>query len=569
MGIITPRWYQQEAVSACIEFLHKHPSPQNPLIVMPTGTGKSVVIAKIVEYIRQWPNNRVLMLTHVSELVQQNARKLIDIWPECNLGICAASLNLHDTRHDVLFGTVQTVASKLKRNKQALGYRNLIIIDECHLLSEKSTSQYRTVLNTLTELYPRTRVVGLSATPWRTKGGLLTEQEHPIFTHIAYDLNDQFVKLIEQGYLAPLTAPAVPVHINLEGVHVKQGDFDNHELQEIVGNDFLLAQASDVMCRMGMQRRSWLVFVSGIDNGESVAQLLKQRGISAIPVNSKHSTAENTKAINDFRTGAVRCLVSADQLTTGFDAPNVDLIALLRPTTSPGLHCQILGRGTRPCPGKHDCLVLDFARNIERLGPINAPKIPCKHKAKGKAVTPEDKEEFLKTCPQCGAVWTRGARSCSKCGYRPPQDLDLVHLNTAPVMYDLAAATVPGGHVASVSSWEITPHQGKSGQPCLRIKLFCHSTKKSNFSAHFYLVFAQNAMINTLELWRYFQGQNPVPTNFGDALTRINELKRPRAIELVRANHRTSHFDRLVKVYYGDGAPLSAPAVSPTTVATS
>ena len=555
MGIITPRWYQQEAVSSCIEFLQKHPSPHNPLIVMPTGTGKSVVIAKIIEYIRQWPDNRVLMLTHVSELVQQNARKLIDIWPECNLGICAASLNLHDTKHNVLFGTVQTVASKLKRNKYALGYRNLIIIDECHLLSEKSTSQYRTVLSTLTELYPRTRVVGLSATPWRTKGGMLTEQENPIFTDVAYNLNDQFVKLIEQGYLAPLTAPAVPIHIDLEGVHVKQGDFDNHELQERVGNDLLLAQASDVMCHMGAQRRSWLVFVSGIDNGESVATMLNQRGISAIPVNSNHSTLANTKALNDFRAGAIRCLVSADQLTTGFDAPNVDLIALLRPTTSPGLHCQILGRGTRPCPGKHDCLVLDFARNIERLGPINAPKIPHKSKGKGKTNTSEEQSESLKTCPQCGALWPRGARSCSECGYRPPQDLDLVNLNAAPVVYELGEATVPGGHVASVSAWEITPHQGKSGHPCLRIKLFCHSSKKPNFSAHFYLVFTPSAIVNAFDLWRSFQGNSPGPTNFGDALTRVTELKRPRAIELVRANHRTSHFDRLVKVYYGDDTP--------------
>lgn len=339
MAKIKERWYQKDAVDAFAQFVSTHPAGHNPLIVMPTGTGKSVVIALIIKWARQWQENKVLVLTHVSELVKQNGLKLAAVYPEAVIGYCSAGLGLRDTKHNIIFGTVQTVYSILKRNKHAFGERCLVIIDECHLLSEKSSSQYRTVLRTLSEICPAMRVCGLSATPYRAKGILLTEQKDPIFTDVAYDLTANFTKLIEEGYLAPLVTLKTPVSFNLEGVHIRGGEFKDDELQKAVGNEQLLAEACDIMAREGVERKAWLVFVSGIKNTETVKGMLEARGVVTRSVNSNHEQSENDSAIADFRAGKVRCLVSANQLTTGFDVPQVDMIGMLRPTISTSLHC--------------------------------------------------------------------------------------------------------------------------------------------------------------------------------------------------------------------------------------
>ena len=334
-----PRWYQTEAVEAFKDFLRATEPGRNAIIAMPTGTGKSVVIAQIVKYICQWPENKVLMLTHVGELVKQNADKLRAVWPQGDIGICAAGLGRRDTKQAIIYSTVQTVHSLLKRNKYALGRRRLVIIDECHLLSEDENSMYRQVLAKLGELDPKMRVLGLSATPYRTKDGKLTEQENAIFTDVAYDLNKDFARLVEEGYLAPLTSVKTPVEVNLKGVHIQGGDYNSKEVQAAVGNDVLLEQACNVMVNEGRYRRSWIVFVSGIKNAVRVREMLERRGIDVRDVTSANTAADNAQAIAAFRSGQVRCLVSANQLTTGFDVPQIDLIAVLRPTVSPSLHC--------------------------------------------------------------------------------------------------------------------------------------------------------------------------------------------------------------------------------------
>lgn len=516
MTKIEPRWYQKNALESFQKFITTFPIGRNPLIVMPTGTGKSVVIASIIKYVRQWPENKVLVLTHVGELVRQNAMKLKEVWPEVGLGICSAGLGMKDTKNGVIFGTVQTVHSILKRDKHAFGQRCLVIIDECHLLSEKSSSQYRTVLKTLSDECPVMRVCGLSATPYRAKGTLLTEQENPIFTDVAYDLTESFTQLIDEGYLAPLVTLQTPVSVNLEGVHIRGGDFKDNELQAAVSNEELLEQACDIMVKEGTQRKSWLVFVSGIQNSENVALKLQSRGVSAVSVNSSHSQTENDEAIAKFRKGELRCLVSANQLTTGFDVPQVDLIGMLRPTMSVSLHVQSLGRGTRPAEGKSDCLVLDFARNIERLGPINSPQLtgPA-DKRKGAA---ESDKPRLKKCPNCGEHIPINSRICPLCGFQPPQDLDLVDLaNIEVIAYSGHKPQVKGASVSKVLNMVVSAHRSKKGSNCMRVALHCAHGSQT-FKAWLYLCFS-------------------------------GELSRPKEVELLRANQKR-RYDELIRAYY-------------------
>lgn len=551
MAKIKERWYQKDAVDAFAQFVSTHPAGHNPLIVMPTGTGKSVVIASIIKWARQWQENKVLVLTHVSELVKQNGLKLAAVYPEAVIGYCSAGLGLRDTKHNIIFGTVQTVYSILKRNKHAFGERCLVIIDECHLLSEKSSSQYRTVLRTLSEICPAMRVCGLSATPYRAKGILLTEQKDPIFTDVAYDLTSHFTKLIEEGYLAPLVTLKTPVSINLEGVHIRGGEFKDDELQKAVGNEQLLSEACNIMVREGRERKAWLVFVSGIKNTETVKRMLETRGVVVRSVNSSHEQSENDTAIADFRAGRVRCLVSANQLTTGFDVPQVDMIGMLRPTMSVSLHVQSLGRGTRPAVGKTDCLVLDFARNVERLGPINAPVL--KGPSAPRDVQLMQDRPKTKFCDRCGSEIPISSRSCPICGYQPPQDLDLEDLASVDVIaYSQHLPHVKGASVANVVSMISSAHRSVKGADCVRVYLGCRQGQKS-FKAWLYLCFDAGsrslAKQAAADMWRKLRGLEPVPKNTMAALQRVHELKQPKEVELLRANLKR-HYDVLVTAYY-------------------
>lgn len=558
--IFAPRWYQIEAVEAFKDFLRATEPGRNAIIAMPTGTGKSVVIAQIVKYICQWPENKVLMLTHVGELVKQNADKLRAVWPQGDIGICAAGLGRRDTKQAIIYSTVQTVHSLLKRNKYALGRRRLVIIDECHLLSEDENSMYRQVLAKLGELDPKMRVLGLSATPYRTKDGKLTEQENAIFTDVAYDLNKDFARLVEEGYLAPLTSVKTPVEVNLKGVHIQGGDYNSKEVQAAVGNDVLLEQACNVMVNEGRYRRSWIVFVSGIKNAVRVREMLERRGIVVRDVTSANTAAVNAQAIAAFRSGQVRCLVSANQLTTGFDVPQIDLIAVLRPTVSTSLHVQLLGRGTRPCPGKVDCLVLDFAHNIARLGPINDPIIK-ERKPKGELTEEEKQEEkeeaelLPRTCPNCGAQLPSRTRSCPYCGYRAVQELDVSDLTgLTPLAYIKHTPTIPSSRVWQVSSFVAGKYQNKNtGMHMLRVRVGC-TGNGADFNAHFYLNFdslRDPVRFDAAKTWLQFGGLDPIPRTVSEAIARAKELKAPREIELIKKNwYQKRNYDELIRVYY-------------------
>lgn len=427
------RPYQFAAVESLFAYWRHHFG--NPVVVMPTGTGKSLVIAEFIRRaILKYPKTRILVLTHVKELIEQNFEKLVDIFPTAPAGVFSAGLNRKDYGRQVTFAGIGSVASC----PEVFGKVDIILIDECHTVGIKENAQYRKVINALSQINPLLKVAGLTATPYRLGMGMIIEPGG-IFTDICYDISalDEFNKLLLQGYLCPLVPQPTDTELDISEVHTVAGDYNQKELAQAVDKDSITKAAVAEMIEKGAARKSWLVFTSGIKHAVHVAQQLNLLGISAVAVHSNTkefpmTDAARDKAVADFKAGKIRALVNNGVFTTGFDFPGIDLIAVLRPTQSPGLWVQMLGRGTRPlwmpgydistlegrlaciAAGKRNCLVLDFAGNTRRLGPINDPKKP---RAKGKG--PKG-DMPAKLCPQCNTFNYVSARFCPHCGFEFP-----------------------------------------------------------------------------------------------------------------------------------------------------
>lgn len=226
-------------------------------------------------------------------------------------------------------------------------------------------------------------------------------------------------ELIDQGYLSPLISKRMATQIDITGVGTRGGEFIAKDLEAAVDQDSITQAAVDEIFSYGKGRRSWLIFCAGVDHAYHVRDAIRARGVSCETIVGDTPGAQREAIINDFKAGRIQCLTNANVLTTGFNAPGVDLLAMLRPTKSAGLYVQIVGRGCRLAPGKTDCLVLDFAGNIARHGPIDAIK-PKRPKGGEDGVAP------TKACPKCSSIVHASVRECPDCGHVfPPPELKL------------------------------------------------------------------------------------------------------------------------------------------------
>lgn len=402
------RDYQIEARDAPINYF-LNGNVGNPVIAMPTGTGKSVVIGGTVHRVMtEWANQRVMILTHVKELIEQNAAKLQLMWPNAPMGIYSAGLNSRDTVLPIIFGGAASVVNCV----EMFGHRDLLFIDECHLLSPKANTTYQVIIDELKKVNPYLKTIGYTATHYRLGQGLITDGG--VFTDICCDMTgvEAFNRFIAEGYLTPLIPRRTKVERQSEIVSMgASGDFSSAALEADAAQKDVTYQALMELCEAGQDRHSWLVFASTVEDADFIAATLTSFGIAAAAVHSKMPRKECDRRIAAFKAGTLRCLVNMGMLTTGFDHPPLDLIGMLRRTMSPGLWVQMLGRGTRPSPEtrKTNCLVLDFAGNTRRLGPINDPKIP-RRKGKGGGDAP------CRICENCGTYNHAAARVCIFCG---------------------------------------------------------------------------------------------------------------------------------------------------------
>ena len=385
----------------------------HPLIVAPTGSGKSLLIAHLVKDAMAYPGTRVLMLTHVKELIQQNADELLALCPELkqDVGFYSASLKKKVLNKPITFAGIQSIH---KRAYDIVPAPDLVIVDEAHLIPKTDGTRYNKFLSDLRVCNPGVKVVGLTATPYRLDSGWLHEGDNAIFDGIAYDI--PVADLMEQGFLAPVISKSGVKTIDLTNVGKRGGEYIESELAKAASDPELVTETVAEIVRYGAERKAWLVFACGVNHAELLRAEFETHGIEADVVTGADGMTDRADKIERFRRGESKCLINVNVLTTGFNVPHVDLVAIVRATESTGLYIQIVGRGTRIASGKENCLVLDYGDNVMRHGFIDK----IKPKIKGRT---EDGEAPVKKCPECLTVNHAAVRMCIECGHEfpPPQ----------------------------------------------------------------------------------------------------------------------------------------------------
>ncbi|MGM6293146.1 DEAD/DEAH box helicase [Vibrio parahaemolyticus] len=385
----TLRPYQADSVKAVIHYFRKHSTPA--VIVLPTGAGKSLVIAELARLAK----GRVLVLAHVKELVEQNHAKYEGYGLKG--AIFSAGLGRKETDQQVVFASVQSVVRNLDSFKNQF---SLLVIDECHRVPDDKNNSYQKVITHLRELNPGIKVLGLTATPYRlgmgwiyqyhTRGQVRTEESR-FFRDCIFELPIRY--LLDENFLTPARMMDAPV-LSYDFSQLKPANTGRYKEAEM---DMVIDKAKratpqivEQIIQYARERKGVMIFAATVRHAQEIHGLLPE-GETAIVIGDT-PTPERDAIIQAFKNREIKYLVNVSVLTTGFDAPHVDLIAILRPTESVSLYQQIVGRGLRLSEGKNECLVLDYAGNSYDLyqPEVGDPK-------------PDSTSEIITIpCPACG-----------------------------------------------------------------------------------------------------------------------------------------------------------------------
>ena len=480
------RWYQVEAVEALLK------STDNTIAVLPTGAGKTLTLTTFVQQFK----GKILILSHVREIVEQNFMSLVACVDD--VGLYSAGLGMkHIDR--ITVGGIQSVYPNLKKFKDV----DLVIIDECHLVSE--SGMYNTTLKTI-----GCRYIGLTATPYRLKEGYL--HHSGIFDSICYEAPVD--KLTEQGYLSPLkTYGSTDNEFDTSSLKTVAGDYSMSDMSLAFDRETISRQICSQLLKYKDKYKHWLLFCIDIKHAENVAAILNELGVMAEAV---HSDSPRDQALEDFKSGKIQAVTNVNILTVGFDFPAIDMIVILRPTKSPVLHVQALGRGMRTWPGKDHCLVKDYSGNIGRLGMVENLRLSFEGRAKG---TGKGQSPFLKTCPECDLIQHPSIRVC-ECGHKFQFQH---HLNTT-------------AHVEQKEVWYEVKNvmyniHHKAGSPnSLKVSYICGTRVFSEWVLIGHTGFARHKAKHWVN--RRWQSNEPAPDNLIELYKNSNKLWRPSKIKV-------------------------------------
>ena len=388
MSKLTLRPYQRDAVRATVEHFKTHDSAA--VIVLPTGAGKSLVIAELAAI----ANYKVLVLAHVKELVEQNQQKFQLYGLKSS--IFSAGLKQKDSSAKVVFASVQSAVRNLQYFQQQF---SLVIIDECHRINDDSDSQYGKIIHTLQQQNSKLKVLGLTATPYRLGSGWIYQYHYHGFAradslrpflHCIYELSLSY--MIKHNFLTPpLLYDATIAEYDFSQLPGYQSaSYSSGELNQLLVKHQRVTQSIiEQVIELSQQRQGVMIFAATVKHAEEVLSYLPCDQSALIIGDTEQR--ERDRLIQAFKLKQIKFLVNVSVLTTGFDAPHVDVIALLRPTQSVSLFQQIVGRGLRLAPQKQNCLILDYTGSQFNIF----------HPEVGEVKPDSDSQPVQVFCPQC------------------------------------------------------------------------------------------------------------------------------------------------------------------------
>ncbi|MEM7231770.1 MAG: DEAD/DEAH box helicase [Planctomycetota bacterium] len=509
------RWYQTQAVEALYRALGtKNPSA---LLSLPTGSGKSWIIAQLCTDTAVRCESRALVLAHRKELLEQNVEKIRALAPDLEVGLYSAGLRRRDTKASVIVAGVQSVYTKA----EALGSFDLVVIDEAHLIPASGVGMYRHLIDTLRRVNPGVVFVGLTATPYRLDSGLLWGEDQ-LFESLTWEIGVK--ELIAGGFLCPRVSRSGTDLADTSAVTVRGGDFDAGELEDLMSQDRHVHAACREIISLTRGRKKVLLFASGVRHAFKLSDTLRLYGESSEAISGECGAYERGRVLREFCEGDLKYLTNCNILTTGFDAPHIDCIALLRPTKSAALYVQMVGRGLRTHPGKQDCLVLDYGENIRRHGPIDQMRsIPSRH-----IVKPESANECpVKACPKCEVLVAVGFSRCPNCDFEFPGSESKLE-DTASRLAPLSAESI-WHDVVRVEYSSHTKRDDPSAPKSLRVDYHLGVNRK--VSEFICLEHGGFAAKRARDWWRA-RSSGPTPRTIVEALTRTGQLSEPKRLHV-------------------------------------
>ena len=533
------RPYQQEAVNAVYEHLRTRDG--NPCVVIPTGGGKTPVIATICrDAVSQW-NGRVMILAHVKELLEQAAEKLRAIAPEIPLGIYSAGLKRKDLGYAVTIAGIQSVY----RRACDIGAVDLIIVDEAHLIPSDGEGMYRQFLADARVINPHVRVIGLTATPFRMKTGSICELDN-ILNEVCYEIGVR--ELIVQGYLSGLKTKAGLQKVSTNDLHVRAGEFVASEVEDLMDEQSLVEGACAEIAEHTKDRRAVLIFASGIRHGQHIVEVMRDRhGMECGFVTGDTPAGVRAAILERFRSGELKCLCNVNVLTTGFDAPHIDCVALVRPTMSPGLYYQMVGRGFRMSPGKDDCLVLDFGGNVLRHGPVDAIRLADTSSGSGEAPA--------KQCPECDALIHAAYAVCPECEHVFPPRQEAKHEAIASDAAIVTGDEGPTRHEERVMEVAYHTHHKRSdplAKPTMRVEY----RVGFNRWVREWICFEHTGYARRkAEQWWSKRSHEPVPSTVEEAVEWANAGALAPTLRVTTEKKPGDDWERVVAYELGDKPP--------------
>lgn len=509
------RDYQHSAIVSIFDYFSTNCG--SPLVVVPTGGGKSLIIAEFNREANMYfPGTKTVIVSHVALLLEQTASELLNQWPEASISFYSDTLGQKDLSGDVIFAGIQSIY------KRAYDFRHtpdLILVDEAHTIGPDDGSMYRKFFDDMLIINPNIKIVGFTATPFRAGYGMLHKGKNALFTHIAYEI--PIAELIARGHLCPVVTPedGVATKMDVQGVKTTKGDYVQTQLAKAVDDEAITRSCVDEIVLRGQDRNKWMVFTVDITHCEHVTEELRSRGIDCEIAHSKMEKTDVSKARDRFKNGSARCLVNVAMLTTGADFPQIDLLAFMRPTRSPVLYIQMAGRGMRTFPGKRNCLLLDFGGVVEELGPIDQVRVREKGDGEGEAP--------FKYCPGnlpngniCSAALHAAVMRCPHCGHEFPEPL--LNLDTTPSDAAALSSQLKAKKIR-VSRLAYFRHKKEGKADSMRVDYLCGFDTYREWK-HFDST--QRPREEACAWWRTRAATNP-PNSVNEALTRTRELKIP------------------------------------------